>query len=170
SIDQRAPYGLHNATNARTDTMTGQLASATLGRLKPASRGRGMPLGKLLLSARVGRDGVIVIGPSASTVFQSTRPGWGATGNAAGEAIFGKVSIHAPRVGRDRAVPQLHRCHQGFNPRAPGGARPSARVLVCSGWLFQSTRPGWGATVAVPAERSRRPVSIHAPRVGRDGY
>ena len=79
------------------------------------------------------------------------------------------ISIHAPRVGRDRL---FHR----------------ARLL---GLAFQSTRPVWGATIlfalgcfshsdfnprapcgARPApgalRRRSRTISIHAPRVGRD--
>ena len=57
------------------------------------------------------------------------------------------ISIHAPRVGRDQPV------HSQFSPD----------------FVFQSTRPVWGAT----CERRRYGgvyvvISIHAPRVGRD--
>ena len=57
-----------------------------------------------------------------------------------------KISIHAPRVGRD-------------------GMASASIARVCS---FQSTRPVWGATRG--GRRSLGPVaiSIHAPRVGRD--
>ena len=79
----------------------------------------------------------------------------------------------------------------GFNPRAPCGARlrsqrcthaayrfqstrpvwgatlPHTSSLTKS--LFQSTRPVWGATVNVLASVDDELVSIHAPRVGRDG-
>ena len=34
---------------------------------------------------------------------------------------------------------------------------------------FQSTRPVWGATKAAAGDRPRQLISIHAPRVGRDG-
>ena len=34
--------------------------------------------------------------------FQSTRPAWGATGKRFGLNLSAVVSIHAPRVGRDR--------------------------------------------------------------------
>ncbi len=79
------------------------------------------------------------------------------------------VSIHAPRVGRDhrscREQPTPHR----FNPRAPRGARQAIALDTSHGvpvsihaprvgrdlqscdsgkasYLFQSTRPAWGAT------------------------
>ena len=58
------------------------------------------------------------------TSFQSTRPVWGATEIvelARGERI---VSIHAPRVGRDRSARARRPMHTRFNPRAPCGARP----------------------------------------------
>ena len=56
------------------------------------------------------------------------------------------VSIHAPRVGRD------------------------ARILIAEvrRFLFQSTRPVWGATHILWIECKGKGVSIHAPRVGRD--
>ena len=56
------------------------------------------------------------------------------------------VSIHAPRVGRDHRLRLFHQPRKGFNPRAPRGAR-LRRGLHGSGlFLFQSTRPAWGAT------------------------
>ena len=59
-----------------------------------------------------------------------------------------KISIHAPRAGRD---PLAHRGH--------GNAQ-----------LFQSTRPVRGAT-AFDREADRiETISIHAPRAGRDQH
>ncbi len=79
-------------------------------------------------------------------VFQSTRPVWGATHDEqAVDVIFG-VSIHAPRVGRDK---------------------DQATVNEWAEW-FQSTRPVWGATLGYEVEADECDVSIHAPRVGRD--
>ena len=101
--------------------------------------------------------------------FQSTRPVWGATAGlpircrtkryfnprAPCGARLGSgniwlatntISIHAPRVGRDRTI------SEGFH-------------FVD---IFQSTRPVWGATaIGIQAARVE-PISIHAPRVGRD--
>ncbi len=60
--------------------------------------------------------------------FQSTRPVWGATAAWESWVAYRRVSIHAPRVGRDTA-PVI------------AMPRPSA---------FQSTRPVWGATRSFP--------------------
>ena len=79
--------------------------------------------------------------------FQSTRPVWGATSSHIGGRLrLARISIHAPRVGRDRPNAARTVSHADFNPRAPCGARLAARI---------STAPA----VA---------ISIHAPRVGRD--
>ena len=77
--------------------------------------------------------------------FQSTRPVWGATKVGTVYKTTGKVSIHAPRVGRDL-----------------GGDKAASLAL------FQSTRPVWGATYDCPRPPLSQSVSIHAPRVGRD--
>ena len=56
------------------------------------------------------------------------------------------ISIHAPRVGRDSTPMVYHVGGKYFNPRAPCGARP---ITLCgNGYylVFQSTRPVWGAT------------------------
>ena len=79
-------------------------------------------------------------------VFQSTRPVKGATGAAAHRAAPLRVSIHAPREGRDE--------------------RGLERVSM-SDW-FQSTRPVKGATGGGTDGRQGPRVSIHAPREGRD--
>src|SRR5690606_24190421 len=72
--------------------------------------------------------------------------GWGATGISYHSLSNDLVSIHAPRVGRDIAALTKYSRAYGFNPRAPGGARPA--MLLVRPYLakFQSTRPGWGAT------------------------
>ena len=121
--------------------------------------------------------------------FQSTRPVWGATTSDNTDSPIVAVSIHAPRVGRDTArhyvdnfgVVSIH---------APRVGRDQSIPCMCPRWLFQSTRPVWGATVRGEDGffylkfQSTRPVwgattlmedgyryvevSIHAPRVGRD--
>ena len=57
-----------------------------------------------------------------------------------------RVSIHAPREGRDLDAP----------------------VEIDMGMEFQSTRPVKGATRKLAASEHERDVSIHAPREGRD--
>ena len=122
--------------------------------------------------------------------FQSTRPARGATQLGRFRTRHGDVSIHAPRAGRDaprkRACPnrsvsihapragrderpagrQLY--SNGFNPRAPRGARQGEPDGTCDGSLFQSTRPARGATTRRVHLFISCPVSIHAPRAGRD--
>ena len=62
-----------------------------------------------------------------TTKFQSTRPAWGATVSYSHCDSYQRISIHAPRMGRD--CKQLVPVHdaQHFNPRAPHGARLIAR-------------------------------------------
>ena len=83
----------------------------------------------------------------------------------------GKVSIHAPRAGRDKTPRLNRRCgvqfqstrpargatdqsarlpgrRPGFNPRAPRGARLGRICLLLVAYRFQSTRPARGATTA----------------------
>ncbi len=126
-----------------------------------------------------------------SSLFQSTRPVRGATwycflaryrpdvsihapraGRDATEAVFVRiltyVSIHAPRAGRDFRGAFANPLENGFNPRAPCGARhaeKTAKILVLA---FQSTRPVRGATATPRPAAPVTPVSIHAPRAGRD--
>ena len=80
------------------------------------------------------------------TLFQSTRPVWGATLKR--RLLDGRtfISIHAPRVGRDPEAAAAHKDEQ-ISIHAPRVGRDPAhkRVLRKSG-IFQSTRPVWGAT------------------------
>ena len=123
------------------------------------------------------------------------------------------ISIHAPRMGSDPRKPASHRKSRHFNPRSPDGERLGGFVhaldgtgisihaprmgsdkleSVCRRLIpFQSTLPGWGATIACCGRRSTRPyfnprspdgerrhetaerridglISIHAPRMGSD--
>ena len=116
---------------------------------------------------------------------------WGATSKTSDEGGSTYISIHAPRVGRDLNLSMSWSSATHFNPRAPCGAR---HRIVLSGnpeHPFQSTRPVWGATKGAdgapgiyydfnpraPCGARREssshhahfsPISIHAPRVGRD--
>ena len=78
--------------------------------------------------------------------FQSTRPVWGATMVKDALDEYEDISIHAPRVGRDRESISRLETLSHFNPRAPCGARQKY-------WM---------------ARTKRISISIHAPRVGRD--
>ena len=78
------------------------------------------------------------------------------------------ISIHAPRVGRDRCWSAQTSRPRHFNPRAPCGARRAAEGEAGQWNLFQSTRPVWGATDFARQITAENVISIHAPRVGRD--
>ena len=81
-----------------------------------------------------------------------------------------KVSIHAPRVGRDSYALKYAIYPAGFNPRAPCGARPppatSAKRLRC----FNPRAPCGARQDTCRKYRYTCSVSIHAPRVGRDSW
>ena len=101
--------------------------------------------------------------------FQSTRPVWGATITAKRLQQRRGISIHAPRVGRDLSVQLVfHQPMQNFNPRAPCGARHASFQTTVVLVIFQSTRPVWGATDNRHISAGIIDISIHAPRVGRD--
>ena len=78
--------------------------------------------------------------------FQSTLPAWGKTTGALRGPILWAISIHSPRMGRDRSFP-------------PPAARPQQ---------FQSTLPAWGETCARGPPAPKDGISIHSPRMGRD--
>ena len=56
------------------------------------------------------------------------------------------ISIHSPRMGRDRYV----------------------EGTIYYKDQFQSTLPAWGETVGVTGAAISRIISIHSPRMGRD--
>ena len=118
---------------------------------------------------RVGRDHIYTTKMDGREIFQSTRPVWGATDLLAqeydtkngfqstrpvwGATIFvllsflaKKISIHAPRVGRDSEFRMDFVYFLNFNPRAPCGARRRKISRSERHCIFQSTRPVWGAT------------------------
>ena len=84
-------------------------------------------------------------------IFQSTRPARGATPNHGVDFPNLRISIHAPREGRDgpRASGSCRPSH--FNPRAPRGARQEGKQAYGSNEQFQSTRPARGATWSPPS-------------------
>ena len=101
-------------------------------------------------------------------IFQSTLPGWGATDHLESKCQEPEISIHAPRMGSDRA-PQHGGSHRGISIHAPRMGSDAARqddvhgraisihaprmgsdLRISCAWVtvsrFQSTLPGWGAT------------------------
>ena len=100
--------------------------------------------------------------------FQSTHPGWGATfcwhrGNSCGEVSIHAprvgcdwiliilpmstlVSIHAPRVGCDLIPLQIQIILVKFQSTHPGWGATLLIIKILPILKFQSTHPGWGAT------------------------
>ena len=81
---------------------------------------------------------------------------------------FRRLSIHAPRAGRDSVSAAHTAAARYFNPRAPCGARleqvgGSVLVLVIS-----IHAPRAGRDLHSPYDGFQDGISIHAPRAGRD--
>ena len=97
-------------------------------------------------------------------LFQSTRPVWGATTSPMPVSRRVRVSIHAPRMGRDTYAPPIdHSCQVSIH--APRVGRDNMQRFGGEiAFKFQSTRPVWGATITrdyfvdVSAFQSTRPV------------
>ena len=125
--------------------------------------------------------------------FQSTPPVWGATGYDGSIGLCVDISIHAPRVGGDAEQVTLTPEASGFQSTPPVWGATGLLQLHRRGQRFQSTPPVWGATKSCwiscrptwyfnprPPCGGRHPlelpvllhqvISIHAPRVGGDGY
>ena len=122
--------------------------------------------------------------------FQSTLPARGATYCLCIHNVFFAISIHAPRTGSDNTMLKAEFLRAHFNPRSPHGER--RRALTSTRFInhfnprsphgerqipvynarreavFQSTLPARGATLLVPPDTRRAPISIHAPRTGSD--
>ena len=129
--------------------------------------------------------------PVRSTVtFQSTLPGWGATGTQ-GPAIArhhdfnprspdgerpgdhsdrsgDAISIHAPRMGSDRMQSMPPPPNSLFQSTLPGWGATLHSSICTADDPFQSTLPGWGATFQCLRSRQSFAISIHAPRMGSD--
>ncbi len=102
----------------------------------------------------------------------------------------GSISIHAPRVGCDKAMgsgstdtqefqsthpvwgatgmDRLTELHYKFQSTHPVWGATAFGDTVYGGQLFQSTHPVWGATDPIPWVYEMDCISIHAPRVGCD--
>ena len=105
-----------------------------------------------------------------NTIFQSTLPGWGATKESHQYSPLCEISIHAPRMGSDEREEFIWVVAVGISIHAPRmgsdrneSACPQSQEIsihaprmgsdVACGLtlmvpvVFQSTLPGWGATV-----------------------
>jgi len=104
----------------------------------------------------------------ANATFQFTRPAWGATDRSQRAILDGDVSIHAPRVGRDKIGFGLEWIDIYVSIHAPRVGRDGGIVIKKEGIDCFNSRAPRGARRPNATMRHRPNVSIHAPRVGRD--
>ena len=101
--------------------------------------------------------------------FQSTLPVWGGTRQAEKIAALQAISIHPPRVGRDRHPVPKRCCRWSFQSTLPvWGGTVQYLAQLWEDVRFQSTLPVWGGTLPVLVQHRLDVISIHPPRVGRD--
>ena len=101
--------------------------------------------------------------------FQSTRPVKGATGADDHGGSSHRVSIHAPREGRDANTASTSPYFARFQSTRPVKGATPRTITMIGATPFQSTRPVKGATHWCFGCCVGEAVSIHAPREGRDG-
>ena len=138
----------------------------------------------------MGSDPAFIIFLPKFKIFQSTLPGWGATGAGCRGEMAVRISIHAPRMGSDETMPgtndityiSIHAPRMGSDmrranssPRRPisihaprmGSDLPGARGHLRRGQIsIHAPRMGSDAVFAMPQVWWR--ISIHAPRMGSD--
>ncbi len=100
--------------------------------------------------------------------FQSTRPLWGATTRLRAPRRTRSISIHAPLVGRDAIRAWWRSMPTDFNPRAPCGARPHRHACRAVSRNFNPRAPCGARLMGVVKLLGQVAISIHAPLVGRD--
>jgi len=115
----------------------------------------------------VGRDPVPSLTLPQVVEFQSTRPAWGATRPVLPRLEPVRISIHAPRVGRDDGHPEVH-SESSISIHAPRVGR-DVRQVAAGYWPNISIHaPRVGRDLTLPQIVTKETISIHAPRVGRD--
>ena len=123
-------------------------------------------------------------------IFQSTLPAWGETKPGKLHGAEESISIHSPRMGRDRTIRRIIRPGKNFNPLSPHGERRDVGLAIelmvdfnplsphgerhatteskMTLLQFQSTLPAWGETrssvkVGLPYS-DFNPLSPHGER------
>ena len=107
---------------------------------------------------------------TGQTVFQSTLPAWGETRREVDGQRPARISIHSPRMGRDPKYSIQRLYVTDFNPLSPHGERLADKQAQCALFVFQSTLPAWGETMQRRERQLEHIISIHSPRMGRDGH
>ena len=105
-----------------------------------------------------------------SHFFQSMIPEWGATRKAIQGTMRAIISIHAPRVGSDRATAAPSGAAFDFYPRSPRGERRSLSGLPARAGKISIHAPRVGSDCLGGGAHPWPDISIHAPRVGSDPY
>ena len=80
------------------------------------------------------------------------------------------ISIHAPRMGSDVSFALVTSAAKLFQSTLPGWGATMGASTGVSRDLFQSTLPGWGATLRIGQRGRPARISIHAPRMGSDHF
>ena len=115
-----------------------------------------------------GRDPTATSPPSFSTYFNPRAPRGARPNSNIAAIIFNLFQSTRPSRGATITATGVLGLSNNFNPRAPRGARRIWLPLTVILPEFQSTRPSRGATQYFKTETQPEPISIHAPRAGRD--
>ena len=84
--------------------------------------------------------------------------------------LIAQISIHSPHTGRDLLIASaIAPCAEHFNPLSPHGGETASYIRAQPPQLFQSTLPAWGETDSFNCNIVIADISIHSPRMGRDG-
>ena len=100
--------------------------------------------------------------------FQSTLPAWGETWRGLKNGRAENISIHSPRMGRDR-LPSFRRAVERiFQSTLPAWGETEGSADDAFLLTFQSTLPAWGETESVlyrsPVGEHFNPLSPHGER------
>ena len=102
--------------------------------------------------------------------FQSTLPAWGETGYLEPtRANRTKFQSTLPAWGETRAEDEKLQRYATFQSTLPAWGETLQRWQRPAPPKFQSTLPAWGETGRQKAHHEARTISIHSPRMGRDG-
>ena len=100
---------------------------------------------------------------AATNRFQSTRPVRGATATLSSSIASARVSIHAPRAGRDALRSPVYSGRSRFNPRAPCGARPRRHSMMLRPSCFNPRAPCGARLMTATKRRCRSSFNPRAP-------
>ena len=107
--------------------------------------------------------------PAYGLLFQSTRPVRGATFTRITAPFLRIISIHAPRAGRDEHIRYITDQATGFQSTRPVRGATKAQAAGREWSRHFNPRAPCGARPGIwPVKIAADPISIHAPRAGRD--